>query len=800
MNLNSPTFEGPDFQVVRKKTRHSSRKGQPRTRDVSKFIQSALVDHPSTSDPLASPSRPSKDKQNLAKRAAPSGVNSSSRKKAKKGSHDWNQLFSEVKWPGLDEGEENFESSDIESYSDNDPRDVAHLDSADIVTDSDGAATDGVVEGTVDRANKWRRTMDLLHTSTLRQQSDVVAMDYISDFESNHTSDNDTLSPPYTPPNSTLHTPPTHKPTLHSTDGELLTSTPPISPEANLDHTLCRPKTSDWLKGVSLDTDATSVGESDLSSAIKTPLDSAKKIGSRRGRRRYVEGGLAEQLERVVQREGVEVTFWEHRVKTLHESDVDTSSCLTVQVLALVNCYSLFVASCHLTQGNPSLQTTLLNAPPVVIVVLFSLQCAKSLNLRAGSRVRIHPPWQCLSLSSPSQEVVLCALFCQPLEHAPSLTMPTSPVPCKLRGSLSVSSHLTSPVPDSSALTLSPVKSLLLKPAKDRHPTPLPASTASSVQATKGLPEVPTLLLDAIEHAQCGMVGGVTGRVVRVYRRKRQQLIRTVQNDHKDNQPSTARRTLLYSNKIRGSKFTWCLLLCDAAGLFSEIQLPQQLESEWSGLVETGEREVVHFTDLKLLRRANNTRSPELISLISSLKLYPPLSPLVSNSQTTFSAFPPSFCYILQASVTSLPLTASQGLGEKLPSLSRESQSPTRLDLLGRVLYYGQEYSKKEDSTHLQKLHSSSFGGYLHLLTPSALTPSPPTHPDPTLVTVYLKASFSIDGLEDTLSTPGAELLLRDVCRDSNGVAGLTIDACALIVPLTTSMRSLSRICLFGKF
>ncbi len=35
-----------------------------------------------------------------------------------------------------------------------------------------------------------------------------------------------------------------------------------------------------------------------------------------------MEGGLAEQLERVVQREGVEVTFWEHRVKTLHESDV----------------------------------------------------------------------------------------------------------------------------------------------------------------------------------------------------------------------------------------------------------------------------------------------------------------------------------------------------------------------------------------------------------------------------------------------------------------------------------------------
>ncbi len=49
-----------------------------------------------------------------------------------------------------------------------------HSDSADIVTDSDGAATDGVVEGAVERANKWRRTMDLLHTSTPRQQGAVV--------------------------------------------------------------------------------------------------------------------------------------------------------------------------------------------------------------------------------------------------------------------------------------------------------------------------------------------------------------------------------------------------------------------------------------------------------------------------------------------------------------------------------------------------------------------------------------------------------------------------------------------------
>ncbi len=39
-------------------------------------------------------------------------------------------------------------------------------------------------------------------------------------------------------------------------------------------------------------------------------------------------------------------------------------------------------------------------------------------------------------------------------------------------------------------------------------------------------------------------------------------------------------------------------------------------------------------------------------------------------------------------------------MGEKLPSLSRESQSSTRLDLLGRVLYYSQEVSYNHSVAH----------------------------------------------------------------------------------------------------
>ncbi len=76
----------------------------------------------------------------------------------------------------------------------------------------------------------------------------------------------------------------------------------------------------------------------------------------------------------------------------------DMSSCLTVRLLTLENIYSLFVASCHLTHGNPLHQTiTSEKAPsettPIEISVIFSQRCTKSLNLKAGSHVRIHPPW-----------------------------------------------------------------------------------------------------------------------------------------------------------------------------------------------------------------------------------------------------------------------------------------------------------------------------------------------------------------------------------------------------------------------
>lgn len=55
----------------------------------------------------------------------------------------------------------------------------------------------------------------------------------------------------------------------------------------------------------------------DFPDTSKTPVDSAKK----RPGRRFVPGGLAQRLQRLVQRERSEVTFWEHKTRTMKPAE-----------------------------------------------------------------------------------------------------------------------------------------------------------------------------------------------------------------------------------------------------------------------------------------------------------------------------------------------------------------------------------------------------------------------------------------------------------------------------------------------
>ena len=95
--------------------------------------------------------------------------------------------------------------------------------------------------------------------------------------------------------------------------------TPPTSPESSHTHHH-RTKATEWLKYVSMESNQSNqFDQSGLNETMKTPVDSAKKSKSKK----FVAGGLAEQLNRIVQREKSEITFWEHR-STRQQEDRET--------------------------------------------------------------------------------------------------------------------------------------------------------------------------------------------------------------------------------------------------------------------------------------------------------------------------------------------------------------------------------------------------------------------------------------------------------------------------------------------
>ena len=73
---------------------------------------------------------------------------------------------------------------------------------------------------------------------------------------------------------------------------------------------ISRTETSEWIKQVSIDGN-----QRDQLSLSKS--DSAKK--SRR--KKFVPGGLADQLQRIIQRENSEITFWEHRLANAQQDN-----------------------------------------------------------------------------------------------------------------------------------------------------------------------------------------------------------------------------------------------------------------------------------------------------------------------------------------------------------------------------------------------------------------------------------------------------------------------------------------------
>ncbi len=104
--------------------------------------------------------------------------------------------------------------------------------------------------------------------------------EYISDFDSTHSSDSTHNPRPSTPLDYMYQ----HSSTICSSLYPFLQSTPAdvmatITSSSEQEENSTRTKTSEWLKGVSLD-NASHVTETDMNDTtlVKTPFDSAKKV------------------------------------------------------------------------------------------------------------------------------------------------------------------------------------------------------------------------------------------------------------------------------------------------------------------------------------------------------------------------------------------------------------------------------------------------------------------------------------------------------------------------------------------
>ena len=94
---------------------------------------------------------------------------------------------------------------------------------------------------------------------------------------------------------------------------------PPSSPEDSHAH-FNRTKTTEWLKNVSLESNQ--FDQSCHSESMKTPVDSAKKSRNKK----FIAGGLADKLQKLIQRENSEITFWEHQSTRQEEEGLGEES------------------------------------------------------------------------------------------------------------------------------------------------------------------------------------------------------------------------------------------------------------------------------------------------------------------------------------------------------------------------------------------------------------------------------------------------------------------------------------------
>ncbi|CAM2106598.1 unnamed protein product [Caretta caretta] len=403
---------------------------------------------------------------------------------------------------------------------------------------------------------------------------------------------------------------------------------------------------SDWLKSAQA---LLQTPKKQSEKTSRTPEDSAKK-------RKLLRGGLAERLNRLQNRERSAISFWKHQcVSEYKTSSGGKSGVLIVKILEVQEECAMQVALCQqlgpLSADSSSEEVVVESEPRVK--VLFTKETAAQLKGGPQDIVHIYPPWQKLLLHNENVPVIMNTYFSQKVllkDHAEVKDRTRCPEKLHIRrNSVSLAqifrlNDLRDNLPQESAFNQVACTNMITpktvqtnsNPESKLHPFALSAPNDS--------------LLEVVESQGAAGWKEVQVQVVvqRVYYLPAREGFRC---QLQGNNP------IRYATPILNSdlpNIRLCLLVQDAYGMFSEVQLQTPCSSEdieqhsrrWEGKSCT-------LAGIRILQRTTRGRALGLFSLIDSL--WPPLVPLKVPGQSQdceaikTNLPPPSFCYILTA-------------------------------------------------------------------------------------------------------------------------------------------------------
>ncbi|KAF1570721.1 DNA repair-scaffolding protein, partial [Eudyptes moseleyi] len=352
-------------------------------------------------------------------------------------------------------------------------------------------------------------------------------------------------------------------------------------------------------------------------------------------------GGLAERLCRLQNRERSAISFWRHQCISDAKIPSDKSGVLIVKILEMFEECTIQVAICQqLEQSSAMLSSedAVINAGEPILKVLFARETAAHLKSRPQDVIHIYPPWQKLLLKNADVPVIMNTYFSQKVllsEHSETREKTYGLTKILIRKNIISLAQM---------FRLDDLDDELHQKSSDNQVACAPQihNNCDSKQHPLAQSAVNDSLLEMVESQ--GAVGWREARVRVVIQRvyclpAREGYRSRVQG----NKP-------LLSN--RGMFCRLCLLVQDAYGMFSEVQL-QSLSSaeDIEQYCRRWEGKFCCLAGMKILQRTTRGRALGLFSLIDSL--WPPVVPVKVPGQSQDSEMmttnlpPPSFCYIL---------------------------------------------------------------------------------------------------------------------------------------------------------